>query len=135
MAVQGYYSQLVSTSTLLEVKRAGKEHQCSGLFVRQGQRPGKLKDLWVIGKSKRCLDKIPIGQFYIANKIIPTDFMSHINSYDRWIPTCPVCAIESYPEHFDGSSIANYMKRITPEVRKEIAGGLAQILTDLETVV
>lgn len=132
MASQGRYKQLSSTSPLLEVKRAGKDHHCAGIAVERGNRPGKLKDVWVTGKSKRCLNKIKHGQLYVANRIVPPTLLTRWFPYDQWIPTCPVCAIETYPEFFEGEGIATWMRPMSPELRRDIKEGLAQILTDIE---
>ncbi len=135
MAGPGHYKQLKSTNLLLEIKRAGRDHVCSGVFLERGNRPGNLKDVWIMGRSRRCLDKIRQNTFYVANRILPPHFLADMMNYEQWVPTCMVCAIETYGEFIEGPEKSKYLRPMTPEIRKNVKNGLVQILDETRAIV
>ncbi len=134
MAVQGYYKELQSTHPRLEIKRAGRKHTCAGVAIERGNRPGKLKDVWLTGRSARCLQTIKKTEFYIANMILPPFLLADVPNYEAWVPTCMVCAIETYGEYIEGPAKYGYLPPVTPERRKEMTKELVQILDDIGAV-
>lgn len=130
MAAPGYHKNLTSSNPQLEVKRAGKIHYCAGTAIERGARPGALQDVWMWGRSRRCLDAIKQGQFYVANKILPPRLRKHLLGYDYggWLPLCLNCAMDSYSEFFDGPDKTKYMKPMTPEQRQQVIEGLQRIV-------
>jgi len=130
MARQGYYRRLQSTHPQLEVKSAGTKHICHGVFIERGARPGQMKDVWIVGRSRRCTEKIHPRDFYVANFVIPPYIMAGEPHYSRWFPTCMVCAIEFFGDTFSGEAVVEYLKPMTPERRKEIKQGLLNLLRD-----
>lgn len=132
MARPGHYKQLTSSNPMLEVKRAGREHVCAGVSIERGNRPGRLKDVWIVGRSRRCVGKIKKYEFYIANRILPPFYLGDVPAWDQWVPTCMVCAIENYGEYIDGEARINYFRTLTPELKKMMQDGLVQILDDAD---
>lgn len=134
MAVQGYYKQLQSTHPRLEIKKAGRRHTCAGVAIERGNRPGKLKDVWITGRSNRCLKIIKNTEFYVANKILPPFLLADIPNHEAWVPTCMVCAIETYGEYIEGPAKYSYFRPVTPEMRKEMTQELVKVLDDIGAV-
>lgn len=130
MARQGHYRKLQSTNPRLEVKKAGTDHVCHGVFIERGSRPDHMKDVWVVGRARRCPEKIRIHDFYVANFLIPPYILATEPHYAQWFPTCMICAIEFYGDHFSGEAVVQYLKPMTPERRKEIKKGLLNLLRD-----
>lgn len=124
---------LTSTHPKLEIRHAGKEWLCSGVFVERGQRPGKLQDVWMVGHSRRCAVRIPQGVLYVGNRLVPP-FVMQVLDTPHFIPTCMFCAIESYGEHFQGMGKAEYLRPVTPELRQRAKDGLLRVLHEAESL-
>lgn len=110
--------------------KAGKTHVCAGIAIRRGERPGRLADVWMIGRSRRCADKIKTGEYYVSNRNLPARLLALIPMYDQRWPTCLFCAIETYPEFFEGPLVAQYLRPMTPKRRDTVQRGLVNLLAD-----
>lgn len=129
MAHPGYHKDIQSNSPDFEVKRAGKRHKCAGVAIERGARPGPLHDVWMLGRSRRCIETIRQGQLYVANKKLPPRIIDVLRD---WFPLCLFCAIETYPEHFEGPLKVKYLAPLTPAKKARVLQGLAGILEDVE---
>src|SRR2546425_856763 len=120
------YKAIQSSNDHLLVKRAGKDHTCAGIAVERGARPGRLKDVWLFGRSKRCVGKIKTNSYYVANSLMPPYIMAGLYErlYERWLPTCLFCAVEAYFEYFTGPLVAQHLRPMTPEHRNAVTRGL-----------
>lgn len=134
MAAPGHYKAIQSSNPGLEVKRAGKRHVCAGLAVERGERPGKLKDVWLFGRSRLCVGVIEDGSYYVANSLLPSHVLASLIAYERWLPTCLACALEAYSEYLTGPVIAQYLRPLTPARRKDVTLGLVGILQEARTI-
>jgi hypothetical protein len=132
VAAPGHYKAVQSSNPLLEVKRAGKKHLCAGIAVERGARPGKLQDVWMIGRSRHCTNWIKANDYYVANKILPQRVLAVMPSYDQFWPTCLPCAIETYPEFFSGPLVREYLRPVTPEHREKVRKGLRRIVEETQ---
>ena len=130
MASPGRYKAIQSSNPLLEVKKAGKRHTCAGIAIERGKRPGTLKDVWMLGRSKRCQGTIKTQDYYVANGILPNHILAVAWGYDHCWPTCLACAIETYPEFFTGPLTAQHLRPLTPERRTKVLQGLTTILDE-----
>lgn len=130
MARPGHYKAIQSSNPLLEVKRAGKKHPCAGVAVERGARPGVLKDVWMLGRSKRCVETIKANEYYVSNMILPQHVLATLPNYDQCWPTCLACAIQTYPEAFSGPLVADFLPPMTPERHQHVLRGIGKILKE-----
>lgn len=124
----GNHKDLTSNNHNLEVKRAGKDWECGGTFVARGARPGRLRDVWMLGRSRRCQVQIPQGTLYVANRLLPSFIAGALSQYDRWLPLCLNCAMDTYSEFFEGPAKIKYLRPASPEQQKEAERGLVRLL-------
>lgn len=132
MARPGYYEELQSSHPDLEVVRAAGAHVCCGVALERGVRPGKMRDAWVVGHSRRCAVRIKAREFYLSNHLYPPMLAAYMTGW----PTCLYCGVDFYAEYLSGPLKVEYMRSVTPERRREIRVGLASIAAELrETAV
>lgn len=130
MASQGYHKELTSTNVRLELKRAGKDWTCAGVYTERGNRPGRLSDMWMIGRSRRCMVNIDQGSLYVANTLLPPFVLESLRW--QWLPLCLHCAMDSYGEYFEGADKAKYLRPLTPELREQVKRGLVRLKHEAE---
>lgn len=131
MAAPGHYPDLRSNHPLLELTKAISQHDCLGVAIERGERPERMRDAWMVGHSKRCCRFIRKGEYYLANSAIP-DFLHPFFFQGGW-RTCMPCGIEFYGEYIEGERKVEYLRPISPEMRRSIVAGAVRILA--ETVV
>lgn len=132
MAPRGYHKGIASRNPRLEIKRAGKDHLCAGVAIERGGRvgSGRMKDVWVWGRSVRCVNTIKHGQLHIENRLLPPPVSSFLGDW-QGTPLCLYCGMDFYSEFFEGSKKAEYLKPMTPERRRKVIEGLEKILEEV----
>lgn len=124
------YKRLQSNSEDLRIARAGKDWECCGTMVERGERPGSQRDVWMLGRSRRCMRTIKAHTLFVDNCKIP-EFMQANQEYNQSFPTCLYCAMDAYPEHFHGPEKALYLKPVTDEVKEETKVRIMKLLADV----